>query len=324
MKKVLGLGNALTDILLQIEHDEILSQIGLPKGSMQLIEEEKVLEISKIFSGYAKKMAAGGSAANTICGITKLGGEAGFVGKVGKDQIGEFFSSDLVKNGVLPQMLRSANPSGSCNVLVSPDGERTMCTFLGAASELVPTDLTIDMFKGYDILHIEGYLVFNQDLIRRAVQLAKEAGLFISIDMASYNVVEANLNFLSEIVGEYVDIVFANEEEARAFTGLEPLEALHKISEQCAISVVKVGKDGSYIKSGDQVIRIQPQKAECIDTTGAGDLYAAGFLYGLSNEFSLEKSGNIGSLVSAKVVEVLGAKMSDSAWEAIHKAVPNC
>jgi sugar/nucleoside kinase (ribokinase family) len=321
MKKVLGLGNALTDILLQIEDDSILSQIGFPKGSMQLIDEQKVLEISGVFSGYSKKMAAGGSSANTICGITKLGGEAGFVGKIGKDQVGEFFSRDLVKNGVLPQMLRSANPSGSCTVLVSPDGERTMCTFLGAASELLASELNVEMFKGYDIFHIEGYLVFNQELIRRAVQLAKEAGLTISIDMASYNVVEANLDFLGEIVSEYVDIVFANEEEARAFTGLEPLEALYKISEQCAISVVKVGKDGSYIKSGDQVIRIQPHTVNCIDTTGAGDLYAAGFLFGLSNDYSLEKCGNLGSFVSAKVVEVLGAKMPENVWSDIHISI---
>lgn len=321
MKKILGLGNALTDILLQIESDTILSQIGLPKGSMQLIDEEKVLEISEIFSGYSKKMAAGGSAANTICGITKLGGNAGFVGKVGKDQIGEFFCTDLVKNGVLPQMLRSSNPSGSCTVLVSQDGERTMCTFLGAASELLPSDLTVEMFRGYDILHIEGYLVFNQELIRTAVQMAKKENLLVSIDLASYNVVELNLEFLKDIVSEYVDIVFANEEEARAFTGLEPYEALFKLSEQCSISVVKVGKDGSYIKSGDQVLRILPHTVNCIDTTGAGDFYAAGFLYGFSLNLDLKTCGNIGSYVSAKVVEVLGAKMNQETWIQIKNKV---
>ena len=268
-------------------------------------------------------MATGGSASNTINGITRLGAKAGFVGKVGTDFVGDFFKSDMINNGVTPHLRLSATPSGQCTVLVSADGERTLCTFLGAACELGADDLNEKMFEGYDIFHIEGYLVQNHDLIRTAVKLAKQAGLQVSIDLASYNVVEANLDFLNEIIREYVDIVFANEEEAKAFTGKQPEDALIHISEHCDIAVVKIGKEGSYIKSGEEKVQVKPRLANCIDTTGAGDLYAAGFLYGLACGYSLEVCGKIGSLVSGNVVEVLGAKMTDDVWAEIHAEVKN-
>jgi sugar/nucleoside kinase (ribokinase family) len=256
MKKILGMGNALTDILLQIDNDDILSTLNLPKGGMQLIDTERAEEISLAVEKYHKKMATGGSASNTINGITKLGLKAGFVGKIGKDDIGLFFTNDSINNGVEPHLQLSETPSGRCIVLVSPDSERTLCTYLGAACELEAKDLSQDMFQDYDIFHIEGYLVQNHELIRTAVKLAKEAGLQVSIDLASYNVVEANLEFLKEIIRKYVDIVFANEEEARAFTGKEPEEALIHISDHCDIAVVKVGKEGSFIKSGDEQVQI--------------------------------------------------------------------
>jgi len=321
MKKILGMGNALTDILLQIEHDEVLLSLNLPKGSMQLVNSEISQKISAALSKYAKKMATGGSASNTINGLTRLGVTAGFVGKVGKDEVGAFFTSDSIGNGVNPHLLLSETPSGRCIVLVSPDGERTLCTFLGAACELSADDLTLEMFQGYDIFHIEGYLVQNHELILTAVRLAKEAGLQVSIDLASYNVVEENLEFLNGIIRQYVDIVFANEDEARAFSGKEPQDALIHISNHCNIAVVKVGKDGSYIKSGEKSVQVKPRLAKCVDTTGAGDLYAAGFLYGLANDYPLEVCGNIGSLVSANVVEVLGAKMTDEVWKTIHEEI---
>ena len=321
MKKILGMGNALTDILLQIEHDAVLLKLNLPKGSMQLVNDQKSEEISIALNKYTRKMATGGSASNTINGLTRLGVTAGFVGKIGKDDIGAFFTNDSLSNGVTPHLLDCETASGRCIVLVSPDGERTLCTFLGAACELHADDLQIEMFQNYDIFHIEGYLVQNHDLIRKAVRLAKEAGLQVSIDLASYNVVEDNLEFLNEIIKEYVDIVFANEDEARAFTGKEPHEALIHISEHCNIAIVKVGKDGSHIKSGDFSVVINPRLAVCIDTTGAGDLYAAGFLYGLACNYTLDVCGRIGSLVSGNVVEVLGAKMSDEVWSLIHKEI---
>lgn len=321
MKKILGMGNALTDILLQLNDENVLTQLNLPKGSMQLVDAEKSSEITQLLSAVQPVMAAGGSASNTMNGIACLGGQAGFIGLVGDDKIGRFFENDMINNGVSPHLGISKLASGQCTVLVTPDGERTMCTFLGAACELSAVDLKSEMFAGYEIFHIEGYLVQNHELIRTAVKMAKEAGLTVSVDLASYNVVEANLEFLQEMIRDYVDIVFANEEEARSFTGKEPEEALIHISEHCDIAVVKIGKEGSFVKAGEDKIRINPRLAECIDTTGAGDLYASGFLYGLSCGYSLELCGKIGSLVSAKVVEVIGAKMTDKVWKEIHTEI---
>jgi len=321
MKKVLGMGNALTDILLQISNDDVLIKLNLPKGSMQLVDAGKSAEIMSLLAGVKPVMAAGGSASNTVNGVARLGAEAGFIGKVGDDAVGAFFSDDMLANGVKPQLGLSESASGQCTVLVSADGERTLCTFLGAACELSAADLSPAMFEGYDIFHIEGYLVQNHELIRTAVKMAKEAGLLVSIDLASYNVVEANLDFLNEMIRSFVDIVFANEEESRAFTGKEPKEALIHISEHCDIAVVKIGKEGSYVRSVSENVKIEARLANCIDTTGAGDLYAAGFLYGLANDYSHELCGKIGSLVSAKVVEVIGAKIADEVWLEINKEI---
>lgn len=323
MKKILGIGNALTDIILQINDDNALKQLNLPKGSMQLVDEKKQNEISEFFKQESRTMITGGSASNTINGITRLGGQAGFIGKTGRDDVGTFYTEDSLHNGVQPFLLKSDTPSGRCLILVSSDGERTMCTYLGAASELEAGELHADMFEGYDIFHIEGYLVQNHQLLRTAMQQAKAAGALISIDLASYNVVEENIGFLKEILAEYVDIVFANEEEARAFTGKEPLEALDELALHARIAVVKIGKGGSYIKTAKGFCHVQALKSNCTDTTGAGDLYAAGFLYGMSRELPLEVCGQIGSIVAGHVVEVIGAKMSDDTWTCILNEINN-
>lgn len=321
MKKIIGLGNALTDILLRIENDSILSELNLPKGSMQLIDEAKMHEIAAFFANQTSVMATGGSASNTINGIAKLGIQGAFLGKIGKDEVGNFFKNDSLKNGVKPDLLHSETPSGRCTVLVSSDGERTLCTYLGAACELSADEIELKFFEDYSIFHVEGYLVQNHELISTAVKLAKSAGLLISIDLASYNVVESNLDFLTDLIANYVDIVFANEEEARAFTEKEPYEAVIAISDLCEIAIVKTGKDGSYIKKGEEIVNVKPRISDCIDTTGAGDLYASGFLYGLASGLSLDACGKIGSIVAGNVVEVIGAKMPDERWENIKNEI---
>jgi sugar/nucleoside kinase (ribokinase family) len=268
-------------------------------------------------------LATGGSASNTISGLAMLGIPTGFIGKVGPDSIGDFFKQDSLKQGVEMHLLTSENNSGCCIALISPDGERTMATHLGAACELDIEDLTLSMFENYHIFHIEGYLVQNQPLIEKAVSLAKKAGLKVSIDLASFNVVDANLEFLTNLVEKYVDIVFANEEEAHSFTGKKANEAILHIADICEIAVVKIGKEGSYIKSkhDNKVYDVAATKAKAIDTTGAGDLYAAGFLYGLTAGYPLDVCGKIGSVVAGHVVEVIGAKMDDARWDKIKKEI---
>lgn len=317
MKKVLGLGNALVDILMLIESDKTLAKLQLPKGSMQLIDSKKMSEIDNCTSHLEKKMATGGSVANTIRGLSNLGLQTGFIGKIGHDDIGKFFKKDIERLGVKVQLQYSKQHSGCCIALISPDSERTMCTHLGAASELTPDDICIEQFQGFDIFHIEGYLVQNHELIEKAVRLAKEAGLKVSLDLASYNIVETNRDFLCYLLKNYIDYAFANEEEAIAFTEKAAEEALQEIAELCEIAIVKVGKEGSFIQKGNATFRIETPVVKAIDTTGAGDLYASGFLYGLANEMDLKRCGEIGSFVASKVVQTIGTTINFDAWEEI-------
>lgn len=321
MKKILGIGNALTDILFRTQNDEVLKELELVKGSMQLVDSGKSEEISKLFNNQKATMSTGGSAANTINGIAKLGSSVGLIGKVGDDKIGEFFIKDSQENGVEPLLKISDKKSGNCTILISPDSERTLCTYLGAAAELKAEDLNPAVFKNYDILHIEGYLVQNHKLIETALKMAKKAGMFVSIDLASFNVVEENRDFLLKMIDKYVDITFANEDEAKALCKKSPKKALNDIAEMCGIAVVKFGEKGSIIQKDDEIFNISPVKANSIDTTGAGDMYAAGFLFGLSNDYALTVCGQIGSLVSAKTVEVIGAKLSGSTWNDIYREI---
>ena len=239
-----------------------------------------------------------------------------FIGKIGDDELGLLFKSDQEQYGVNTLLLKSEHSSGRSMVFVSGgNAERTLAVYLGAALDLVPEDLKPEYFAGHDYFHIEGYLVQNQALIRKAVELAHEAGCIISLDMASYNVVESNNAFLHDIVDRYVDIVFANETEGRAFTKLgSTQEVLDEIASHCKIAVLKVGKDGSWVKSGDEEHYIEAWPANTIDATGAGDTYAAGFLYAHSLGMPLKVCGEVGSIIAAKVVEVIGTKIDIPRW----------
>lgn len=320
MDKILGLGNALIDVLATLKDDTLLDEMNLPKGSMQLIDDAKLQQINERFSKMETFMATGGSAGNSIKGLACLGASTGFIGKIGNDHYGHFFRENLQENGIEEKLLTSSElPSGVASTFISPDGERTFGTFLGAASSLKAEDLTLDMFKGYAYLLVEGYLVQDHDMILRAIELAKEAGLQVCLDMASYNIVEGDLDFFSLLINKYVDIVFANEEEARAFTGKEdPEEALELIGKRCSIAVVKVGADGSYIRKGTEEIKVNAIAVDkVIDTTGAGDYFAAGFLYGLTCCYSLEKCAKIGSVLSGNVIQVVGTTLSQECWDEI-------
>lgn len=314
MTKVLGIGNALVDLLIRLQNDDLLTELNLPKGSMTLVDEVTKDKISQLSSALKKEMASGGSAANTIHGLARLGIDTAFIGKIGQDEIGSFFMNDLLKSGIEPLLHQSGSASGLASAMISPDGERTFGTYLGAAVELSAKDLKPEQFTGFSILHVEGYLVQNHELLQCIMEYASKAGLLISLDLASYNVVEANLDFLKKISKKYVDLIFANEEEAKSFTGKEPSAALDELALISKIAVVKIGKKGSLVKSGDFVFEIKPEPSKAIDTTGAGDLYASGFIYGIIKGLPLDKAGTIGTLLASAVIENVGAKIPESEW----------
>lgn len=323
MEKIIGLGNALVDVLARLDNDEILEKMALPKGSMTLINDDKFLIIRDYLLQQNTKLSNGGSAGNAIRALAHLESSTGFIGKIGKDAYGDFFRKELKKLGIEDKMLLSADrPSGVASTFISDGGERTFATFLGAAATLQPEELSIEMFKGYTYLFLEGYLVQNHELILQAIELAKAAGLQICLDMASYNIVEENLEFFKLLVSKYVDVVFANEHEARSFTGLEPIEALETIGQMCSIAVVKVGPAGTYIRKGTEAMHVPASDVKHpTDTTGAGDFFAAGFLYGLTCGLSLDKCARIGSLLAGHVIQVVGTTLTPNRWEKIRKGI---
>jgi len=319
MKRILGIGNALVDVMTLIDNDNILDKFSLPKGSMQLVNGEISALIKSGTTNFKRNLVSGGSAANTIHGLAMLGIKTGFIGSVGKDDTGDFFESDMKKAGVKTFLSRRNSVTGTAVALISPGSERTFATHLGAAVELESGDLNPEDFKNYDILYLEGYLIINKALVERTCRIAKSNNMKIAIDLSSFNVVDAKLHDFKEIIEKYVDIVFANEEEAKSFTGMAPLDALNRISAICDIAVIKIGKDGSLIKRGEEVIRIGTRPVQCVDTTGAGDLYASGFLYGYADGLSLEKCGLYGSVLAGHVIEIVGARMDENRWGEIVK-----
>lgn len=318
MDKIIGMGNALVDVLVRIYDDSLLEKLHLPKGSMQLIQEDTLSEIRKYTSGMKIHRSTGGSAGNTVCALAALGANPGFIGKVGQDETGAFFGDTLRQRGVNALLATCDLPSGIASTFISTDGERTFGTYLGAAATLRAEDLSRKMFAGYNYLYIEGYLLQDHDLMLRAVQLAKEEGLQVCLDMASYNVVEAERDFFDQLIVKYVDIVFANESEALAYTGKTPHEALEEIASKCSIAVVKTGKEGSLVKKGTEVIQLLSCPVDnVLDTTGAGDFYAAGFMYGLTCGYSLEKCVQISTILATAVIQEVGTTLPAKKWDEI-------
>lgn len=321
MKRILGIGNALVDILVLMNDENMLREYQLPKGTMQLVDELKSEKIKQGTKHLQRRFLSGGSAANTIHGLAMLGVDTGFIGSIGRDETGDFFESDMKSAGVNTLLIRRNSVTGTALALISPDSERTFATHLGAAVELGPEDLKSMLFDGYDILYLEGYLINNLPLVETACTLAKENHLLVALDLASFNIVESHLRSFKRIVNDYVDILFANEQEAKAFTGHDPETALGHLSASSEVVILKVGAGGSWLKQGDELIKVSSHPVKVNDTTGAGDLYAAGFLYGFARGLNLEKCGLIASLMAAKVIEIVGARMDSKRFADIKKGI---
>ncbi len=321
MAKVLGMGNALVDIITMINNDEILEGFGLPKGSMTLVDLDTSNYIHAETAGMPKSKASGGSAANTIHGLAHLGVESGFVGSVGDDDMGRFFKKDMQVNKIAPLLFRTMSETGRAMALISSDSERTFATYLGAAVDLTSDDITHDVFEGYDYFYVEGYLVQNRELIEKSMRLASNAGQKVCLDLASYNIVEENVAFFKSLISSYVDILFANEEEIKALSGMSPEEGAAEIKKLVDTVVVKLGAQGSFCVTDQGMVRIGVRPANAIDTTGAGDMYASGFIYGHMNGLDVEICGKIGAILAGRVIELIGAKMDESHWENLRREI---
>jgi len=324
MKKydVAGIGSPLLDFIFEVD-DRILAEMGLKKGQMHLIDEEKSKEILQKLEKYEVKTAPGGSAANTLAGVSVLGGSAVFLGKIGKDKHGNIYEQKTNDDGVNIKLSKHNDAvTGHAITFITPDSERTFATHLGAALYFRKEDVFEEEIKESKILHIEGYQLEDPELKAasiHAMKTAKENDVKISIDLADPGLIGRNLGALKQLVKDYADIIFVNEAEAEAFTDKKEEEALHEIYNMCEIAVVKLGSEGSLIKANDKVYRISINKVEVVNTNGAGDAYAAGILYSIANNIDMEKAGKIAAYISSKVVANTGARLDKNIKEEITK-----
>jgi len=322
-RTVVAVGSALMDLCI-FESAGFVTGSGAQVGGMVMTDSERI-EGLVARSSSAPHVVPGGSACNTAVGVGRLGGAARFVGKRGDDELGGKLAGSIAESGVEPVLLLSPTATGRVLSIITPDAQRSMLTYLGASAEIKPEEIVPAHFDGCAAAHVEGYLLFNPDLFRAVIKTAKSAGALVSLDLASYNVVEASLPLLNEAVDSgKVDILIANEEEAAAFTGQKDEEkAAAALKKRAPIAVMKLGKRGSVIMHESGVVNVPPygDGRPAVDTTGAGDLWASGFLYGLVNGFTLERCGTLASMCGYEVCQVAGAHIPQDGWDRIKKCL---
>ncbi|MBE6374654.1 MAG: adenosine kinase [Lentisphaerae bacterium] len=320
--KVLGLGSPILDLLVQVDDSFLASRVAGEKGGMGMLDAEEQKKLIDSFPAGKLKKAIGGSAFNTISALTSLGMTTSFLGKVGQDADGDFYRNAYAAAGGDISRFRfsSSEPTATCVSLITPDSERTMRSHLGASSTLTPDEITAADFDGITHLHAEGYMLFLPGVLDKTMQLAKEAGCTVSFDFSSFEVVRIFRKEIEALMDKYVDIIFANEDEAREFCGadhFEPEKAAEQLGSVCSTAAVKLGKKGSLLKQGGEVCRIAPKIVNAVDTTGAGDLWQAGFLYGWLNGLGLQRAGELGAILGAEIVQVIGAEIPTNRWDSI-------
>ena len=324
MKKydVIGIGSPLLDFIIEVD-EGVLEEMDLKKGEMHLVDEEKSKEILEKLEKHEVKTAPGGSAANTLDGVGILGGNAVFLGKIGKDKHGDFYEQKTNEHGVNSRLSKHDSiATGHTITFITPDSERTFATHLGASLHFRKEDVLEEDIKASKILHIEGFQLEDPELKEasiHAMKIAKDNGVKVSIDLADPALIGRTLKDLREIVKKYADIIFVNETEAEAFTGKKEEEALHEIYDMCEIAIVKLGEKGSLIKANGMIYRIPIHKVNVVNTNGAGDAYAAGILYSIANNINMEKAGKIAAYISAQVVANTGARLNKNLKKGINK-----
>ncbi len=318
---IVGIGSALVDILINAD-DEFIGTTGVPKGGMVYFDSDTIDE-TLAASGVDPVIVPGGAACNTMVGIGKLGGLSRFIGKRGNDPYGQFFEDSLTNSNVEPMLMRTATPTGKVLSVISPDSQRTMLTCLGAAAEIAPHDVQSKSFTDAAITLVEGYLVYNPELFEHAMKRARKAESLIALDLASFTVVEECMANFDDAVRNYVDILIANEEEARAFTGATNDDAaLDELAKRASLAVLKLGPRGSRVAwNGHRFDIPVAGTLGIVDTTGAGDLWAAGFLFGLVNALPLYQCGLIASACGYEVCKVKGAAIPEEGWRRICERV---
>ena len=312
---VYGIGNALVDMEYEV-HDEFFTKHDIDKGLMTLVDEDRQNYLLNSLGTAPKKQQLGGQAANTVIASAQFGGQGFYSCKVAKDPIGNFYFQDLQDNGVdsnLQKQDREDGVTGKCLVLITPDAERSMNTYLGITSTIAKSEVFPDVIRNSKYLYMEGYLVASPSGKEAAVyarKIAEAAGIKTALTFSDVNMVKFFKEGLYEMMGDGVDLLFCNESEAEAFTGESDISKSREILKSLAKTfVITQGENGALVYDGKEYIRIDAHKVKAIDSNGAGDMYAGAFLYAITNGFSFEQAGKLASLAAARVVSQFGPRL---------------
>lgn len=317
MKKydVFGIGNAIVDIVTEVEFD-FFEKNNIEKGVMTLVDEKRQLELMKVIDMKRSKMSGGGSAGNTVVAASQFGGKCFYSCLVAKDNLGKFFLDDIKRHGVDTNLRHEQCPpghSGRCLVMTSPDASRTMNTFLGVSSFLSPEQLDESAIIASEYIYLEGYLVASPkglEAMKEAKRIAERNKISVALTFSDPSMVKYFSSQMNEIVGASVDLLFCNEEEAMIFTGTDNIqEARTKLREVAKRFVITQGENGATIFDGDTYISIEPYRVKAVDTNGAGDMFAGAFMYAITHDHSYAEAGKLASLASSKVVAQWGPRL---------------
>lgn len=323
IKDVIGIGNAIVDVLVH-ENDLFLKNHNVVKGSMTLVDNDYSVNLYEAMESTVEM--SGGSVGNTIAGLSALGGKCSYIGKVHDDKLGNIFKHDLKTMGVKFDTLTttSGSPTARCLVIITPDSQRSMITYLGAAVELDPNDIVEEEIFAHKITFLEGYLwdsPHSKAAAIKAAKIAHDAGRKVALTLSDPLCIERHRESFCEILDNYVDIFFANEFEINSLYQVENFnKALAKLRLVDNLAIITRSEKGSVIVSGEEIHIIDAAPVQqVIDVTGAGDLFAAGVLYGIANSYDLETCGRIGSIVAAEIISHVGARPESDLKELIRK-----
>jgi sugar/nucleoside kinase (ribokinase family) len=319
---VYGIGNGIVDQQVKVTDSE-LEDLRLSKGYMELAEQAEQGRILAYLGNRESELHAGGSAANTIVGIAQMGGTVAYTCSLAADELGQHYADDFARLGIrLTGTLKPVLQTGLCLVLVTPDGERTMKTYLGASAQLTPADIDAEMIAQSQWLYLEGYLLAGESTRAasfHALELARQHGTHIAFSFSDGFLVADFGEHVRKIVTEYADLVFANELEAAAYTGMrDPQASLAQIVQDCENACVTCSENGSYIHYQGETCYVPAFPAQAVDLTGAGDMYAAGVLYGLARQAAPERAARLGARAAAYVVRQMGARLPGHLLETVH------
>lgn len=312
---VIGVGNPFIDHIIEVD-ENFVQQLKGQKGGMVAVDYDALLQIIAD-SKKEPVLILGGSGANTIRGLAHLGHHCGLLGSIGKDALGMKFLEHLHKLGITSFLVATEIPTAQVVCMVTPEGERTMRSFLGSAGEMRIQNVDKQIFQGAKLVHIEGYSLMNRDFTQSIMQFAKSAGAKISFDLGSFEVVKAYKDIIKPLLAEYVDLLFANREEIYALTQLDPEQGCDKLRKLCPMVVALMGKEGSLVGTEIEMIHTPAFEVPTLDTTGAGDLFASGFIHGYLKGSSIKDSARFGALIAAEVVQVKGVNIPIDRWEAL-------